>query len=78
MEITRQRLDNTFELKAKGRLDAYWAGHLGDEIADVLRGGARSIRLNMKEVEYVSSAGIRVLFQTYKQLKEIRGTFAVS
>jgi len=29
-------------------------------------------------VEYVSSAGIRVLFQSYKQLQEIRGTFAVS
>ena len=78
MEITRHRLDNTFELKAKGRLDAYWAGHLGDEIAEVLREGARSIRLNMKEVEYVSSAGIRVLFQTYKQLKDIHGTFVVS
>jgi anti-anti-sigma factor len=78
MEITRQRLDNAFELKAKGRLDAYWAGHLSDEVAEVLREGARSIRLNMKEVEYVSSAGIRVLFQTYKQLKDIQGTFAVS
>jgi anti-anti-sigma factor len=78
MEITRQRLDNTFELKAKGRLDAYWAGHLGDEVAEVLREGARSIRLNMKEVEYVSSAGIRVLFQAYKQLKDIHGTFAVT
>ena len=78
MEITRQRLDNTFELKAKGRLDAYWAGHLGDEVAEVLREGARSIWLNMKDVEYVSSAGIRVLFQTYKQLKDIQGTFAVT
>jgi anti-anti-sigma factor len=78
MEITRHRSDNTFELKAKGRLDAYWAGHLGDEIAEVLREGARSIRLNMKEVAYVSSAGIRVLFQTYKQLNDIHGTFAVS
>jgi anti-anti-sigma factor len=78
MEITRQRLDNTFELKAKGRLDAYWAGHLGNEVAEVLREGARSIRLNMKEVEYVSSAGIRVLFQSYKQLQGIRGTFVVS
>ena len=78
MEITRQRLDDTFELKAKGRLDAYWAGHLGNEIAEVLREGARSIRLNTKEVEYLSSAGIRVLFQSYKQLQEIRGTFTVS
>jgi anti-anti-sigma factor len=78
MEITRHRLDNTFELKAKGRLDAYWAGHLGDEVAEVLREGARSIRLNMKEVAYVSSAGIRVLFQTYKQINDIHGTFAVS
>jgi hypothetical protein len=32
----------------------------------------------MKEVEYVSSAGIRVLFQAYKQLKDIHGTFAVT
>jgi anti-anti-sigma factor len=78
MEITRHRLDNTFELKAKGRLDAYWAGHLGDEVAEVLREGARSIRLNMKEVAYVSSAGIRVLFQTYKQINDIHGTFAVT
>ncbi len=78
MEITRQRLDNTFELKARGRLDAYWAGHLGDEVAEVLREGARSIRLNMKAVEYVSSAGIRVLFQAYKQLKDIHGTFSVT
>lgn len=78
MEITRQRLDNAFELKAKGRLDAYWAGHLSDEVAEVLREGARSIRLNMKEVEYVSSAGIRVLFQAYKQLTDIHGTFAVT
>jgi anti-anti-sigma factor len=78
MEITRQRLDNTFELKVKGRLDANWAGHLGDEVAEALRQGARSIRLNMKEVEYVSSAGIRVLFQTYKQINAIHGTFAVT
>ena len=78
MEITRQRLNDTFELKVQGRLDAYWSGHLSNEIAEVLREGARAIRLNMKEVEYVSSAGIRVLFQSYKQLQEIRGTFAVS
>ena len=78
MEITRHRLDDTFELKVKGRLDANWAGHLGDEVAEVLRQGARSIRLNMKEVEYVSSAGIRVLFQTYKQINAIHGTFAVT
>jgi anti-anti-sigma factor len=78
MEITRHRLENAFELKVKGRLDANWAGHLGDEVAEVLRQGARSIRLNMKEVEYVSSAGIRVLFQTYKQINAIHGTFAVT
>src|SRR5262249_54540309 len=78
MEITQHPLDDTFELKVKGRLDANWAGHLGDEVAEVLREGARSIRLNMKEVEYVSSAGIRVLFQTYKQINAIHGIFAVT
>ena len=78
MEITRQSQDDVLELKATGRLDAYWAAHLSNEISDVLRQGARHIQLNLKEVPYISSAGIRVLLQSHKQLKGIEGSFTVT
>ncbi|HEX3037308.1 MAG TPA: STAS domain-containing protein [Thermodesulfobacteriota bacterium] len=78
MEITKRQTDNFLELKIKGRLDGYWADHLTSELANVIREGTRQIRLNMAEVTYLSSAGIRVLLQTYKQLKGIQGYFTVS
>lgn len=78
MEITRQLQGDVLILRATGRLDAYWAAHLGNEISDVLRQGARRIVLNLKEVPYISSAGIRVLLQSHKQLKSIEGSFAVT
>ncbi len=78
MEITRQSQGDVLVLKATGRLDAYWADHLRNEISDVLRQGARHIQLNLKEVPYISSAGIRVLLQSRKQLKGIEGSFTVT
>jgi len=78
MEITRQPHGDVLVLYATGRLDAYWATHLGNEISDVLRQGTRHIELNLKEVAYISSAGIRVLLQSHKQLKAIEGSFAVT
>lgn len=78
MEINRQARGDVLVLKAAGRLDAYWAAHLGNEISDVLRQGARQIELNLKDVPYISSAGIRVLLQSHKQLKGIEGSFAVT
>ena len=78
MEITRQSQGDVLVLKATGRLDAYWADHLRNEISDVLRQGARHIQLNLKEVSYISSAGIRVLLQSLKQLQSIEGSFNVT
>ena len=43
-----------------------------------MRDGADHIRLNMAEVSYMSSVGIRVLLKFYKQLQRINGSFAVS
>ena len=78
MEITRQKIDDVVELRIKGRLDAYWADHLASALTDVIREGTHEIRLNMSAVTYLSSAGIRVLLQFYKQLKGIQGSFVVS
>jgi anti-anti-sigma factor len=78
MEITKQQTGDVLEVVVAGRLDAYWADHLSAALDEAVRGGADHIRLDMADVSYMSSVGIRVLLRFYKQLQRINGTFAVS
>ena len=78
MEITKKQRDDITELNIRGRLDAYWADYLAQTLSEVVREGAYKINLDMSEVDYLSSAGIRVLLQFYKQLKGIQGLFVVT
>jgi anti-anti-sigma factor len=78
MEITTRQTGNLLELHVKGRLDAYWANHLASRLDEVIREGAHRLRLNMAEVDYLSSAGVGLLVQYYGKLKEIHGSFAVT
>src|SRR5262249_43070693 len=78
MEIRKQRIGDVLELEIQGRLDGYWADHLSQSIEDVVREGARNLRLNLSGVSYLSSAGIRVLVRAHKQLSAVQGFFSVS
>lgn len=79
MEITTHRNSpNDVEFAVKGRLDAYWAEHLGRHLEEAVRGGARGIRLHLDGVTYISSMGIRVLVENYKQLHAIQGWFGIA
>lgn len=59
----------------EGRLDANWAGHLDDYLNNLVRDGSYRIILNMSGIQYLSSAGIRVLVIQYKNIKRIGGVF---
>jgi anti-anti-sigma factor len=78
MEINTRQSGETWEVAINGRLDGYWSDHLIASLEEVVRGGAHHIRLNMSDVVYISSAGIRVLLIFYKQLSAIQGSFGVS
>jgi len=78
VEISKQQAGDVVEVRVKGRLDAYWADHLTRALEEVIRDGADRIRLDMAEVSYMSSVGIRVLLKFYKQLQRLQGSFAVS
>src|SRR5436309_10585928 len=78
MEISKVQQGEFMEVSPSGRLDESWASHLSAALDGVIREGAHKIRLNMKDVTYLSSAGIRVLVIFYKQLTEIQGSFAVT
>jgi len=75
MEIKHIRDGNSETLELTGRLDAYWADHLQDELDKCIRSGVYQIRLDMAGVSYISSAGVRVLLLIYRQTQEINGDF---
>lgn len=78
MEIQKQTNGDLLEMKIQGRLDAYWSDHLTNSIEESIRQGSHKIQLNLSQVDYLSSAGIRVLLKFYKQLKGINGFLSVA
>ena len=77
MQITKVQRGEVVEVRITGRLDGYWAEHLSTGLADVVREGGHQIRVNLSDVSFLSSAGIRVLVQCFKQLRAIDGSLAV-
>ncbi len=77
MQITKIQRGEFVEVRISGRLDGYWADHLTTGLAEVVREGGHQIRVNLSEVSFLSSAGIRVLVQFFKQLRAIDGSLAV-
>jgi anti-anti-sigma factor len=78
MEITRTPGGEQFEIKLKGRLDAIWSDHVSRALDECIRGGEHSLAVDMSEVDYISSAGIRVLVIFARQLKAIHGRLSVT
>ncbi|HJY86315.1 MAG TPA: STAS domain-containing protein [Candidatus Acidoferrales bacterium] len=77
MEIHKRQFGPILELRVKGRLDSYWAGFFGSALTELIHGGAHHLRLDLSELDYLSSAGIGVLVQFYKRLVGIHGSLAV-
>lgn len=61
----------------EGRLDANWAGHLDDYLNGLVMEGSHHLILNMAGVQYLSSAGIRILITQHKKIKRIGGLFVL-
>ena len=78
MEIIKAQRGEVLELQLRGRLDAYWADHVGKAIDDAIRAGSHKIELNFAQVDYLSSAGLRLLLQYYKQLKAVQGRLSIT
>jgi anti-anti-sigma factor len=78
MEITRVASSGALELRISGRLDGYWADHLHQSLAETMREGHDRIRLELSDVSFISSAGIRVVMKCYKQLQRIDGSLVVT
>lgn len=70
MEITHKRLNRVDLLKLVGRLDAMHAPQLRTEIDRLFEQGRYRIVLDLAELEYVASPGLRVLIEGRKRARE--------
>jgi len=77
MQITRTARAEQFEIKLKGRMDASWSDHVARALAECVQSGQHVIAVDMAEVDYMSSAGIRILVMYARQLKSIQGRLFV-
>jgi anti-anti-sigma factor len=77
MEISKRQLGDVVEISIKGRLDNYWSEYLAKSLNIVVNDGAHHLRLDLSEVNFLSSAGIGVLARIYQQLRAIQGTFVI-
>ena len=69
MPITQMPSGDGVELVVPGRVDGPMANELEVELLNVIRSGAKSIYVNLNDATFLCSAGLRVLLQYWRQMK---------
>lgn len=77
MEIETRQNREALVVDIAGRLDSSTAGTSHDKLVDIAKGGATRIVLNLNKLEFLSSAGLRVLLTMAKLVQAGRGEMRV-
>jgi anti-sigma B factor antagonist len=74
---TTQKALSAYLISCSGRLDTETAPLLEKEVRQILQKAPQVLALDMEHVNYMSSAGIRVLLIAHKGMKELGGKVAL-
>lgn len=77
MKITEKKDGEKLTLMLYGRLETVTAPQL-QEVVDSGLGGVLHLEIDMESLEYVSSAGLRVLLSAGKKMKAAGGTMLIT
>jgi len=77
LEILEDRSSGAAKFTLKGRVNASNADSLLNKLEAAIKEGHTIIVVNMFQVEYLSSVGIRVILKTYKKTTEAGGKFSI-
>ena len=70
MTITKNTENGVLTLALEGRLDTNTAPELEKEIGEDLTADVQTLILDLKDLEYISSAGLRVLLAAQKKMNK--------
>jgi len=78
MNITKNTTENTVTLTLSGRLDTVTSTMLSTELDIVFAGGSPNLIFNLAELDYISSAGLRVFLTAQKRVKAQGGEMKIT
>jgi anti-sigma B factor antagonist len=73
MQIDLDTRNNISVFNLRGRLDSNTSPELEAVIASQIENGSNSMIINFENLDYISSAGLRVILKTTKDLKRREG-----
>jgi anti-anti-sigma factor len=77
MQIAETRRDGIIAVAPAGRIDTTTAPVLEGHLNALLAGGARRVVVDFSRVDYISSAGLRVMLILARRMKESNGRLAL-
>lgn len=78
MEITQEKVNDVAIVELKGRLDVTTASDLEQVFTKLLDENQNKVLVECRELEYISSAGLRVLLTAAKQYNKVSGQIMLS
>jgi anti-sigma B factor antagonist len=77
MDITEQREGNVVTIGLAGRLDGTTAKAVEERILQLIDSGATRLVVDLGQLDYISSVGLRVFMMAAKRLKVVGGRMVV-
>jgi anti-anti-sigma factor len=79
VELSSEVKNDVLILRVGGRLDAISSPQLEKQVMESINGGNHTnVLMNFEQVDYLSSAGMRLLLSTTKKMKSKEGKFVIS
>ena len=75
--ITKEKNMKSIKFVLKGRVNSINADYFQSELDQMIQEMPASIVLNMFNVSYLSSAGLKVILKAYKDIKEAGGSLGI-
>lgn len=73
MQIIEEKQDEICIFKISGRLDSNTSPEFEEKISKAIGAGSSKLIIDFANLDYLSSAGLRVLLKTTKTLKNVEG-----
>ena len=73
-----ERSPGVFMIRPVGSIDTTTSSLLEEKVDSILKGAAKTMAFDMEGVNYMSSAGIRVILKAQKALKQRDGQFLMT
>ena len=77
MEVSQENNNGIRVFRVKGSLDSNTSAEFENQIVEALEQGNRKLIFNLEDMDYISSAGIRVMLKTAKDLKRMEGSLVL-